>query len=174
MRNLFEIAYNVDSVHELVGRYVGYTKRNANELEYHEPENDEQLAKAKAVRKRVLTGFSAITAAFLIFTVLMAVTGNKLYLVAIMVIGTLVLAFMTLRLMRQTAQVTEGKVVLKHYDRKLGSKKKTYYFVTAAIDYPEKVICTRIPISKADYEKVKEGSPILLVKALNSCYACVL
>lgn len=174
MKNLFEIAYNIDSVDELVGRYVGYTKRMAKEIEYHDPENEEQLAKAKAIHKRVLKGFSVITVAFLIFTILMAVTGNKLYLVAIMIICTLVLAVTTLRLMRQKAQVTEGKVVLKHFDRKIGSKKKTYYFVTAAIDYPEKVICTLIQISKADYEKVEEGTPILLVRALDSCYACVL
>lgn len=174
MKNLFEIAYNIDSLNELAGRYVGYTKRMANEIEYHEPVNEEQLAKAKDVRKKPRLAFLAITVLFLIASIFGVVTGSELYFNLIVIFCTIFLAVMTIRLMREEIQVTEGNVVLKHYDRKIGSKRKTAYYVTAAIDYPEKVICTRILISKADYEKVDEGSPILLVKALGSCYACVL
>ncbi len=174
MKNLFETAYNDVSLNEMAAKYYGYVSRSPKDIVFRDPDNQEQLKKAKKIRRKVLLMVSIATVIFFLSGVLAFLNGNKPSLVLFIGIFTLGLFVYTLFLLCQRTQIATGRVVLKHVNNTIGSRKRNTYLVSVAIDYPEKIICTDIQMNLDDYERSSEGTPVLLVKNFTSCQACIL
>lgn len=90
--------------------------------------------------------------------------------------GLLTALFMavTARVLCRKIQVVTGRAVIKTKQRKQSKKKIYTYYVAVAVDEPEKAIYSRIPVSKADYDKIQEGTPIMVVNISSSGKGVVL
>ena len=56
--------------------------------------------------------------------------------------------------------------VSERYSSSRGSsgRRSRSYYVTVVFDHPEKLLCKLIQTTKADYEKIEKGTPVLLIK----------
>lgn len=160
----------------------GYVRGKLSEVVYHDPENQEQEEIAKKIANRhkngsyVLYIFSVFCIVIAILSIIMKV-GN-IWFIGCMIVISAVLVYTSIDAMkmeRQKTKIITGKAISKQI-RKTSSSGRVHrnkrYYVTIIPDSGEKVIYDLIPISRDDYQRTTEGTPIMVVN--KGPYACVL
>lgn len=152
----------------------GYILKNNSEIIYQDPENDEQIAKARKSIRNNMT-ISIIVFVALVATLIgMIITGTSIGWVIFMAIFVAIIGYVIYKdRPGKQIQIMKGKAIHK-YRRRLqtasGSISQNYnYFVTVIPDNEEKTIYRDLQVSKADYELIENGTPIMVVKGGKAC-----
>ncbi len=145
--------------------YAEYLQTQTKELKFHDPENDEQ-AKIALREKRKTLGmlmFGDVVCSLILIYVI--VTKNTFLVISLMGLLTVVFVINTVPVARRKPQVVVGRAVAKQKKRDFTSNavRKFNYYVSIAVDEPEKAIHSMISVSKKDYEKVEEGMRVIVV-----------
>ncbi len=109
----------------------------------------------------------------LIFVYVIA-TKNTFVVISLMGVLTALFITVTARVLCRKIQVVTGRAVIKTKQRRQGKRRTYLYYAAVAVDEPEKAIYSRIPISKADYDKIQQGTPIMIVNISSSGKGVVL
>ena len=158
---------NLQKLNELPAKYVGYKSVLPSQFEYHNIENGEQEKIAKEIGNQKLLIIAIATIAFGASSLLAFITENTVLGIVILLI-TAVLLYLLISTITSKPKVAFGKAVWKNWDYartngRIGNN-KIYYVSVINDDGPEKLICSRIQTTKADYDRIEEGTPILVIK----------
>lgn len=110
----------------------------------------------------------------LLIFVYVIVTKNTFIVISLMGVLTVLFMAETARVLGRKPQVVTGRAVIKTKQRKYGQRRSYSYYAAVAVDAPEKAIYSRIPVSKADYDKIQEGTLIMVVNIPSSGKGVVL
>lgn len=99
----------------------------------------------------------------LLIFIYVIVTQNTLLVISLMGLLTVSFVMVTIRIASKKPRVVVGRAVAKREE--WAASNKYCYYVSIAVDEPEKAIHSRIPISKKDYERVEEGMRIMVVNS---------
>ena len=170
MSRVQDAVEEIEKMQELAVKYYDYRSGKATEIVYHDPETKEQEEKARAIQKKTSRLIYIVTACFLLMLVLTIATEKELWKILLMAAVTAVPSIFAVRAATRKLQVMTGKAVYKQAKVQDIATQRKLYYVSVIPDSGEKVIYTLIQISKEDYEKVEEGTPVLVVDQ----YACIL
>lgn len=155
-------------------KYAEYLNTRPGEIVYYDPENEEQ-AKLASKTKMKTVSFLVICSLVLWFLFIYVIaTKNKLIVILLMGFVTLAFTAAAIHVVRKKTQVAIGRAVIKTKQRKQGKKKNYSYYVAVAVDTPQKAIYPNIPVSKSDYKKIQEDTPIMIVNVTASGKGVVL
>lgn len=163
MKDFVNSIYENDMKLEIPVEYAEYIRIQPGKIVYHDPENNEQAA--IAARMKIKTAAWLMIGDILLLLIFGYVIATKNTFVVISLMGVLTALFIaeTARVLCRKPQVVTGRAVVKTKQRKQGKKRIYSYYTAVAVDEPEKTIYPRIPVSKADYDKIQEGTPIMVV-----------
>ena len=82
---------------------------------------------------------------------------------------TLVGAFFSIKSVT-TKELMIGKAIYKERKRSTSGKRRIYMYFVTVIDEDNKLIHSRIQVSKIEYETIKEGTTILISKGSGKGY----
>lgn len=147
--------------------YAEYLQIQPKELVFHDPENDEQAKIASRVKTKKLILLVFVDALLLLCLIYVIVTKNTFFVISVIALLTLMLAIETVKIARKKPQVVVGRAVAKQkkWNAMHNSTNKHDYYVSIAVDEPEKAIHSMIPVSKKVYERVEEGMRIMVVNS---------
>lgn len=163
MKNFIDSIYENNMKLEIPAEYAEYIRIHPGKIVYHDPENDEQAAIAAKMKMKTAVWLTIGDVLLMIIFVYVIATKNTFIVIFLMGLLTALFMTETARVMCRKLQVATGRAVIKTKQRKQDSKKIYSYYVAVAVDEPEKAIYSRIPVSKADYDKIQEGTPIIIV-----------
>lgn len=163
MKNFAKSLHENDMMLKLPAKYSEYLRAEPEEIVFHDPENDEQAKIASKTKRKAVTWISISDIVLLLIFIYVIVTKNKFIVIFLM--GAITFAFMavTTKIIKTKVQVAIGKAVIKIKQREFDKKKTYYYYVAVAVDEPKKAIYSRIQVSKKDFEKIHEGTPIMII-----------
>lgn len=163
MKDFVENLFANDMKLSIPAEYLEYLQTRPGEIVYHEPENDEQaavVAKMKCKRVALLTIGEVLMLMLLVYVI---VTKNTLVVISLMGVMVLTFLMVLIHTVRMKPQVVTGRAVIKTKEWRGNGHNNYSYYVAVAVDWPVKTIYSRIPVSKADYEKIQEGPRIMIV-----------
>ncbi|MBR2240785.1 MAG: hypothetical protein IJ890_05350 [Clostridia bacterium] len=158
---------NLQKLNELPAKYADYKSVLPSQFEYHNIENEEQEKIAKEIGNQKLLIIAIATIAFGASSLLAFITEKTVLAIVILLI-TAVLLYLLISTITSKPKVAFGKAVWKNWDYahtngRMGNN-KIYYVSVINDDGPEKLVCSRIQTTKADYDRIEEGTPILVIK----------
>lgn len=163
MRDFVDSLYENDMKLKIPAEYAEYLHTQPEEIVYYDPENDEQAAIASKVKMKTAAFLVICSIVLLLLFIYVIATKNKLFVIVVMGLMVAIFTSTAIRVIRRKTQVVTGRAVVKTKQRKSGKKKTYYYYVAVAVDQPVKTIYSQIPVSESDYEKIQEGTPIMIV-----------
>lgn len=154
----------MENLQAAAARYAAYREVKPSQLDYHDPENElqEKLTKSTDTSMFVI---AAVGGFFVLAGLLGIFGGNPVAGIIIGAIGLAVLGFFFF-ITKSKAQVIEGRAAYKQirYSRRNGNHRSETYCVTVAFESPEKMVVPLIQTTHSDYNKIEEGTPVLLIK----------
>ncbi len=167
MKEFRKLLNENDMVAKIPAEYFEYLQTQPKELVFHDPENDEQAKIASRVKNKTLRMFVFGDVILLLILIYVIVTKNKFIVISLMGVMIVLFVTKTVEIARKKPQVVVGKAVTKQkkWDATHNLKTKYNYYVSIAVDEPEKAIHSMIPVSKKDYERVEEGMRIIVVNS---------
>lgn len=161
MKNLINSILENNLTLEIPAEYSEYLCINPGKIAYHDPENEEQAAIATKMKMKQIAFFMIFDIPIIIILIYVIVTKNKLIVILLMALMAIISITQTIRVISKKLKVVTGRAVIKtkHYRH----NKNYSYYVAVAVDEPEKTIYPNISISKSDYEKIQEGTKIMIV-----------
>lgn len=159
----------LEYMQELAAKYSDYTSGDSTKIPYHDPETKEQQEKAEKVRNADLRLMVIVSAAFILTLILMIVSGSGIGWILFIAAVTAFPVVMAVKTKTQKVQVITGRAVYKQKERRGSNHRMFDYYISFIPDGDEKIIYSRIQISKEDYEQVTEGTPVLVVKEQHAC-----
>ena len=158
MKDFIESIHKNNGMLELPLEYAEYLNTRPKEIVFHDPENEQQAKLAAKVKLKTGLFLGGCSAVLLFLFVYVIVSKNTLLVISLMGLITFLFSAVFIQLLTKKTQVAIGRAVIKIKQRKSYS-----YFVSVAVDEPEKAIHANIPVSKSDYEKISEGTSIMIV-----------
>lgn len=163
-------------------KYADYRVQPLSEAEYHDPENVEQAEKAEKIEKMnnkkipIVLMCTLLFCAIFIYIILTTTdwTGDVIMIAFTLFIACALLIGFSIKMIKdkpKKVQVITGKAIYKDV-RSHGRNRGYSYLVSIIPDSGEKVIYRGIPISREDYERVTEGTPIMVVN--KGPFACII
>lgn len=151
-------------------KYGSYRKVRPAELQdFHEPVNEAQKQIAKKDSTDSVKFICVVGLFFVLFGVIGIFAGGRSSVVpsiAIIVVG-LIIAGIGIVMVAGKTQVMEGGKAAWKQTHRTGSRRhrgSTSYRVSVYFDHPEKVVVPLVQTTKSDYERIEEGTPILIIK----------
>ena len=175
MINKFErMQSQMENLQELMEKYHEYRMVQVSEVAFHPPINAEQKKMAERVKlKNNLLAIFFILAS-LFFFVLTIVKGMGLIAVLSVAFFACIMIGISAFVLATPLLVVTGKAIYKDFEKSHDSTTRRRYYLTVIPDGEEKVLFRRVSVSKADYEKIGEGTPVLVVKLAGGAAACIL
>lgn len=177
MNGFNNLSSNMNEMQNASARYADHQQKHANDIVYREPMNNEESSKAKKMSAKLALVTGGMTALFALITLGTIIGGKGMKGALLMAVLTAVLGFLTYKTISTKPQVMTGIVVFKgeHSTGKAtGKNTSRTYYVSVKPDSGEMVIYKDIRISYAEYNKVSEGTHVLVAKTGVSAEACVL
>lgn len=148
---------------KLPPEYAEYLQSAPGEINFHDPENEEQ-AKIAAKRKRShVTLLSIADIVLLLIFIYVIVTKNQFIVIFLMGVITFISIVLTVKTIKTKVQVAIGRAVIKIRKCRSGKKRSYLYTVAVAVDEPKKAIHSGILVSRKDYKKIQEGTRIMII-----------
>ena len=163
MKDFIESIHKNNGMLELPLEYAEYLNTKPKEIVFHDPENEQQAKLAAKVKLKTALFLGGCSAVLLFLFVYVIVSKNTLLVISLMGLITFLFSAVFIQLLTKKTQVAIGRAVIKIKQRRTGKRKSYSYFVSVAVDEPEKAIHANIPVSKSDYEKISEGTSIMIV-----------
>lgn len=164
---------------DMIGRagakYYDYTPKPLREIVYNDPETLEQESLANSIVKKNSKSIILYIATILVIATFIFAICNKsdmraTIMLFIMCIVFVVVSIKDIKAGFKKTQIMIGKVAYKHMETEHTSGSNTSSIrrneipmVSVIPDGEEKIIYRDIRISKSDYYKVTEGSPVMVV-----------
>ena len=156
-------------------RYSEYKSVAVSSLDYHEVESEEQLGRIKKAGRKNSLVIVVVLVAFLL-TGVFSIIKAEYAIGVVLILFSGLLVFLYLPGVFKKPMIKKGKAVWKQ-TRHTGSRHRNgynrTYYVTVAFEKPEKMLCQLVQTSKEDYEKISEGTPVILVKKGYTYFVCV-
>lgn len=163
MKDFVGSVYADNMMLEIPAEYAEYIRVQPGELVFHDPENDEQAAIVAKMKSETVSFFAIVDVLFLLIFICIIVSVNKFMVIFLMGLLTALFMIETVRVVRRKLQVVTGRAVIKMKKRRHDKRSTYLYYVAVAVDQPEKAIYSGISVSKEDYDKIQEGTPIMIV-----------
>lgn len=164
LNNMFEVLNN------LAEKYPEYKTGDVNKIVFHDPENEEQAQKAKKIASSVQRFLYLALIIFVATAVLMILAKTPIWATVLDIAICIVIGIIAIKSQIQKVQIITVKAIYKNRERMRNSNNSYMYFISVIPDNGEKVIYQRIQISEEDYQKVTEGTPVMIVnKGLKAC-----
>ncbi len=148
---------------KLPAEYAEYLQTIPKEIVFHDPENEEQAKIAAKVKMKTVAFLVACSVVLWLLFIYVIASKNKFIVIFLMGVVTAAFTLTAISVIRKKTQVVTGRAVIKTKQRRHGKRKSYSYYVSVAVDEPEKAIYSNISVDKKDYEKIQEGSLILVV-----------
>lgn len=170
MRGINRIENMFDVLNDLGSKYSDYIPKMSSEIVYHDPETLEQEMLAKSIVKKndksiLLYMASLISIALFIYMIVNKGNITGIIIMFIFCGICVAMSIFNIKSKFEKTQIMIGKVADKHIVRNY--ERSTYRNRTAEVsvipDGGEKIIYRNIRISIEDYEKVIEGSTVMVV-----------
>lgn len=152
---------------EVSERYSSYKEVNPSEIEYHEPANEAQRKAASTCKNGAGPLIAIVGLGFLASGIFMMVNSTYFAMgivICLISIGILIFAGRTIFSKPVTAECRAVWKQMRYTSRGSSGRRSRSYYVTVVFDHPEKLLCKLVQTTKADYEKIEEGTPVLLIK----------
>lgn len=160
MKNIDDLNNKINNLKDAATKYYGYPEGEFQDMPFYEPDTEELSEKAEKLRKKTLKGVYLFTGVFLLFLIIGIISGASFKGILIMSVLTAIMIVVCICMTRKKAEIAIGTAVFKYDEGNVGTKQKRYY-VSIIV---EGVIYTRLPIRRNDYDKVEEGTQILIEK----------
>lgn len=146
-------------------KYIDYRPVNPSEVRYRDVQNDFEKEMASKVANGVTWLIAIVGIAFTASGILGVSTGKTALGIIIILMGLGISIYGIITAMSKV-QVAYGRAVWKNfrYNNTSGARRTKMYFASVIIDEPEKIIVRDIQTSKEDYEKIIEGTPMMIIK----------
>ncbi len=172
MKVVEELKNKMEELQEISSRYTDYKVVLPSKIKYKNIENEKQEELVKNYLKSPTLVIIVATIAFSL-TALLSFLLGKTTIGIISAICTLPLIYFTITTICNKPQIAFGKAVWKKEEySNFNSPTIKMYYVYVAIE-EEKVILQHIQTTKKDYEKIEEGTKIMIIKKGTTCQACV-
>ena len=165
MKDFREILNEDGMEAKIPAEYVEYIQTQPKKLVFHDPENDEQAKIASGIKRKSLAWLVLGDVFLLLIFIYVIVTKNTFLVISLMGLITGTFVIKTVQIASKKPQVVVGRAVAKQskWDATHNLHNKYNYYVSIAVDEPEKAIHSMIPVSKKVYERVEEGMRIMVV-----------
>ena len=178
MSGFDNLAAGMEHLQEVSAKYADHQQKNAADIVYRKAVSDAEAARALKMKRKLAAITGAATALFGLLTIVTIAGKKGVGGIVIMAALTLLLGFITYKSLSGEPQVMTGVAVFKqeHKGSGGGAGKRTarIYSVAVKPDSGERVIYKGIRVSYAEYNKISEGTPVLVVKTGTTAEACVL
>ncbi len=172
-RNIFGFENMINDFEKGLEQYLteGYTLKNNSEIIYQDPENADQISKARKSIRSSMAISIIVLVSLVAMLIGMIIIGSNIGWIIFMGIFVAIVGFAMYKdRPGKQIKIMKSKAVCK-YRVKIGSaSSKNYnYFVTVIPDNEVKTIYRELQVSKKDYELIQEGTPIMVVKGGKAC-----
>lgn len=167
MKDFTESLFENGMVAKLPLEYAEYLQTTPKKLVFYDPENEQQAKIATRIKRNRLAVLTLVGLIMLFLFIYVIVTKNTLLVISLMGLMVVIFMIFIIRTAKTKPQVAIGRAVTKQKRLRLNNSSSTRnqysYYVTIAVDKPEKAIHSGIPVSKKVYERVEEGMKIMVV-----------
>lgn len=168
MKKFDDVVQKTSEINSLGKKYQGLPKGDFKDIPFSEPDTEEISKRAEKMKRKTLNRIYIATGIFLVFLIMGIITHRQTGGIILMGILTAVMIVFSISMTLNKTETAKCIAIFKYDEGKVGTKQKHYY-VTVIV---EGVIYSRIPIRRKDYDKIEEGTPVLIEKV--SGWACVL
>ncbi len=164
-----ELQKKFNEITEISKKYskLGYKKSEV--INYRKPINKDEETFVKKNNIKVFGFLLFITIVFLATTIFSIILGSNVFVEILCGLITIVCILVTIKSIR-TDELFIGKAIYKERERISKKGKISYMYYTTIIDEENKLIHTRIQVSKKAYEIIEEGTIILVSKNTKNGY----
>ena len=162
---MFEEAQQyIEELKRLSVKYQDYKKAMPSKIRFRAPQNDYEREVASKVTNRVawIIGIGLIAFAA---TAVLAFRVGQTGIAIVCILVTLFLGYFFFNGVLGKAKVAYGVAVWKHYrvDNVALESSKTFFF-SVIFDEPEKIIVRDLQTNREDFDKMVEGSRVMVIK----------
>ena len=166
---LQELQKQFNNLTEISKKYANLGYEKSEHINYRNPENEIEESFVKKANINTFIFLMIITAIFLVTFIVSFITDAKISIKILLGGIVLICGFFTYKSI-STKELMIGKAIYKERKRDTSGKRRSYMYFVTIIDEKNKLIYSRIQISKNDYELIEEGTPILVSKGSGKGY----
>lgn len=166
---LQELQKQFNNLTEISKKYASKGYKKSEIINYRSPKDE---IEESFVRKANIKHFAFIFFVALIFLICFLVsiiTSVKIYIIILLGLTTVICSYFAIKSLT-TKELMIGKAIYKERKRNTSGKTRSYMYYVTIVDEKNKLIHSRIQISKNDYELIEEGTPILVSKGSGQGY----
>ena len=164
-----ELQKQFNNLTETSKKYVSMGYEKSEHINYRNPKDELEESFVKKANIKHFAFIFFITIVFLVCFVVSIITDSKIIakvLLGLITLGCGYFAFKSLT----TKELIIGKAIYKERKRDTSGKRRSYMYFVTIIDEENKLIHSRIQVSKNDFDLIKEGTPILVSKGSGQGY----
>ncbi len=143
--------------------YAEYLQNGPAEIVFRDPANEAQEKLARKTKIKSAVWLVCCSILLWLLSIYVIAGKKELLVIVLMCLITLLFTGATLRLLCTKTQVAIGRAVIKTKHRRHGKRKSYSYYVAVAVDEPRKAIHGQISVSRSVYNKIEEGTPIMIL-----------
>lgn len=166
---LKELQQQFNNLTEISKKYASKGYERSEKIHYRNPQNKIEESFVKKANIKHFAFLFFITFIFLLCFIFSFIVDSKVIIKILLGMMILVGAFFSIKSIT-TKELMIGKAIYKERKRNTSGKKRTYMYFVTVIDEENKLIHSRIQVSKIEYEIIKEGTTILISKGSGKGY----
>lgn len=156
-------------LNDLSKKYNNLGYKKSSKINFYKPKNDIERLRIREINNKLILPLFILSVILFILFILSLFIRAKIYGIVIMSILTLICIYVTLKV-KLNDELMIGKAAFKERIRDPKHSKKIYNYYVSVVDEDNKLIYTRILVSKEDFDSIEEGTFILISKATNRGY----
>lgn len=164
-----ELQKKFNEITEISKKYSNMGYKKSQTINYRKPLTKEEEIFVKKANIKSFALLLFITIVFIITLVASIISGTSMWVEILLGIIVLICIIVTVKSIT-TTELFVGKAIYKERERQSSKGKVTYRYYVSITDEENKLIYTRIQVSKSDYEVIEEGTVILVSKGTRSGY----
>lgn len=164
-----ELQKKINEITEISKKYASMGYKKSDNINFRNPKDEIEEAFVKKANIKHFAFIFFITIIFLLCFIFSFIVDAKVIIKILLGIMTLLGAFFSIKSVT-TKELMIGKAIYKERKRSTSGKRRTYMYFVTVIDEDNKLIHSRIQVSKIEYEIIKEGTTILISKGSGKGY----
>lgn len=166
-----ELQKKINEITEISKKYASMGYKKSDQINFRNPKDEVEEAFVKKANIKHFAFIFFITIIFLLCFIFTFIVDAKVIIKVLLGIMTLVGAFFSIKTIT-TKELMIGKAIYKERKRSNSGngKHRTYMYYVTVIDEENKLIHSRIQVSKIEYEIINEGTNILISKGSGQGY----
>ncbi len=166
---LEDLKNRVEDTQKIIEKYSDFKVIPANKLPFREPATDFEKKCAKKVKTGNITFLSIFAAVSLALLILVFAYKAGLFAYILMGVLLLISVIGLVVVIVNKPKISAAKVVTtnKQLTTDNKGKTKTSYNASVCVDVPSKLLAHGVKVSKRQYDRLNEGTDVIVVKAVN-------